>query len=61
MRDSIATPSTGHITVTPGFALPCNHVIHTNCSAWNTGIGEEVRFETDNIVTTFKNLLENGK
>ncbi|XP_068707161.1 protein mono-ADP-ribosyltransferase PARP14-like [Montipora foliosa] len=42
MRNSVTTPNTGHITVTPGFALPCNHVFHTNCSAWNTGIGEEV-------------------
>ena len=42
MRDSVTAPNTGDITVSPGFALLCSHVIHTNCSPWNAGIGEAV-------------------
>ena len=44
MRKRVTTPNIGQITVTPGFALPCSHVIHTNCSPWNDGISEVVSF-----------------
>ncbi|XP_068707156.1 protein mono-ADP-ribosyltransferase PARP14-like [Montipora foliosa] len=42
MRNSVTTPNAGDITVSPGFALLCSHVIHTNCSPWEAGIGEAV-------------------
>ncbi|XP_078381928.1 protein mono-ADP-ribosyltransferase PARP14-like [Oculina patagonica] len=31
----------GEISVSPGFNLPCNQVIHTCCSGWNNGQGEK--------------------
>ncbi|XP_068707153.1 uncharacterized protein [Montipora foliosa] len=42
MRNSVTTPNAGDITVSPGFALLCSHVIHTKCSPWEAGIGEAV-------------------
>ena len=44
MRNCVTTPNPGDITVTSGFALPCSHVIHTNCCPWNAGTGEAVSY-----------------
>ena len=42
MEQNLVTPNTGDITVTRGYNLACNHVIHTNCSKWHGGKGELV-------------------
>ena len=42
MQQNFVNPNTGDVTVTAGFALACNHVIHTNCSKWDGGKGETV-------------------
>ena len=42
MRQNLVTPNTGEIYITPGYNLACNHVIHTNCSKWHGGTGEQV-------------------
>ena len=42
MKQNLVTPNAGDITVTPGFALACRHVIHSNCSQWQGGKGEQV-------------------
>ena len=44
MRDSVKSLHTGDVIVTPGFGLPCSHVIHTKCSEWDSGTGETVSF-----------------
>ena len=38
----LGTPKSGEIEVSPGFQLPCTHVIHTYCAEWNRGNGETV-------------------
>ena len=42
MKQNFVTPNIGDITVTSGYDLACDHVIHTNCSKWNSGKGEKV-------------------
>ena len=42
MQQGLVNPNTGNITVTPGFNLACNHVIHSNCCKWNGGKGDGV-------------------
>ena len=39
---NFVNPRIGDIVVTAGFALDCNHVIHTSCSRWQGGTGETV-------------------
>lgn len=41
-RLRLVTPNPGEIEVSPGFQLPCTHVIHTYCAEWNEGNGETV-------------------
>lgn len=41
-RMRLVTPNPGEIEVSPGFQLPCTHVIHTYCAEWNGGNGETV-------------------
>ena len=43
MRQNLVTPNAGDVAVTPGYNLACNHVIHTDCSKWHGGTGEQVR------------------
>ena len=42
MGQNLVTSNTGDITVTRGYNMACNHVIHTNCSRWHGGKGELV-------------------
>jgi len=54
MRNSVTIPNTTEITVTPGFALPCSHVIHTTCCPWNKGTGEAVSVQRNYAVNKIR-------
>ena len=46
MKQALVPLNIGDITVTRGFTLACSHVIHTNCSHWHGGKGEQVSDKT---------------
>ena len=54
MRNRVTLPNTTEITVTPGFALPCSHVIHTTCCPWNKGSGEAVSVQLNYAVNKIR-------
>ena len=64
-RMRLVTPNPGEIEVSPGFQLPCTHVIHTYCAKWNEGrggtVGTTLREKIHDSLRHLRTELNNNK